>query len=117
MKKIYILFIIFSFIILPSFATDEVHANGSSLSGRIQAVTDGLIQISSGGVDYSVVRSKKDDFFGDYISYRKYPILGGYEKTACRIIYVDRFYVIFKTENSKIQVPRYGVTDMVLDAN
>ena len=105
------------FTVLPSCAKDEVHKGNTVLSGKIFTYSDGLILISSKGVDYSYVRSKDDNYYGDYISYRERPIRGGTASLNCRVAYVDRYYVTFMTENSKITVPRYRVHTLFLDAN
>ena len=103
---------------MPVFARDEVQKGGDSTVGKITAYSDGLIQIRKGGVDYSFVREKNDDFYSDFISYRERPIMGGRVDVNCRVLFIDNYYVIFKTsDTNKIQVPRYRVYAIVLNAN
>ena len=117
MKIFYSLILLFLISALPACAVDDVYVKGKLTSGKIFAYSDGLIQIKSGGVDYSFVREKKNDYFGDSITYRERPIRGGVVTANCRIIYVDRYYVIFKTEFAQLQVPRYRVSSIVINAD
>lgn len=117
MRILYAILLMFFVTSAPSFAGDEVQRAGSVLEGKITAYSDGLINLRSGGVDYSFVRSKNHDFYGDYIIYRERPILGGSVQTNCRISFIDKFYVIFETPEARIQVPRYRVSTLILNAN
>lgn len=116
--KIFYSLILFLFVsILPSFAVDDVYHKGNLTSGKIFAYSDGLIQLRAGGMDYSFVRAVRDDFYGDVITYRERPIRGGVVSKNCRIIYIDRFYVTFKTEGAMTEIPRYRVSSIVLNAD
>ena len=117
MKIFYSLILLFLISMLPACAVDDVYVKGKLTSGRIFTYSEGLIQIKSGGIDYSFSREKRNDYFGDSVTYRERPIAGGVVTANCRIIYVDRHYVIFKTENAQLQVPRYRVSSIIINAD
>lgn len=118
MKFFYSIILLLAVSILPACAKDDIYYKGNLTTGKIFAYSDGLIQIQSGGVSYSFVRSKNSDYYGDKIVYRERPILGGTVSTNCRILFIDRFYVVYKTEHSeRIEVPRYRVSSIVLNAD
>ncbi len=117
MKIFYTFIFLFLFSTLSAFAKDSVYANGKEYTGKIETYSDGLIQIESNGVSLSFARAKKNDYYGDYITYRERPIKGGVVQTNCRILYIDRFYVVYLTENSKAQVPRYRVSSIIINVN
>ena len=118
MRIFYGLFLLFCLTILPAFAADEVRSASSSLSGKIISYSDGLIKMTSNGVVHSFIREKNDDFYGDYLSYRTRPIKGGRTDVYCRVLFIDDNYVIYKTKaESRVQVPRYRVSTLVLSVN
>ena len=117
MKIFYSLILLFMISILPACAVDDVYAKGKLTSGKIFAYSEGLIQIRSGGIDHSFVREKRNDYFGDSITYRERPIRGGVVTANCRIVYVDRYYVTFRTETGLLQIPRYRVSSIVINAD
>lgn len=117
MRNLILFSILFIFTFMPVFAKDEIQKNGSLVVGKITTYSDGLINIYVDGREQSYSRAKRNDFYGDYISYREKPILGGTIQENCRIIFIDRFYVTYETQNSKVTLPRYRVSRIVIDAN
>lgn len=102
---------------IPSLAKDEVMVEGKTIEGKITAYADGLIQVRNNGVQQSIHRSKNSEFFGDYIIYKATPIKGGVVETYCRIVFIDRFKVIYTTPRTRVEVPKYRVKNIVLNAN
>ena len=117
MRILFTVLFLFLFTLIPSFAKDEVITKNGSLSGKITAYSDGLFHFRSNGSVQSYVREKNSDFYGDYIMYKKSPIGRGIIETYCRIVFIDEFKVIYKTQNSRVEVLRYRVKNIVLNAN
>lgn len=116
MKFIYILFL-FLFTLAPVFARDVVNLKTGAVEGKITALSDGIIHYKTGGVEFSVTRTKNNEFFGDYIKYIDRPYYGTTVETNCRVIFVDLFNVSFETPNAMVTVPRYRVKAMLINAN
>ncbi len=117
MKKFFLLFYLLFSTVSVSFALDTVQSKDSSLEGKIFSYSDGLIQIRCKGVEYKITRSKKSDYFGDYIKYRNNPLSSDVVETYGRLSFVDLYTVVFLTPDSRITIPRYRVQALILDTN
>ena len=103
---------------MPVFAQDEVQKGGTSTIGKITAYSDGLIQVRKSGVVSTVIREKNSDLYNDFVSYRERPIGGSRVDVNCRVLFIDDYHVIFKTPvASRVEIPRYRVSTIVLNAN
>lgn len=120
MKKFYFLFtFLFLFFALnfgagKAFALDSVTLRTGTLYGKFEMVSDGLIILNQKGVYKSFNRVQdKYNIYSDYITYRVSPFSFKTESTPCRILFLDKFNVRFKTPDSNsIEMNRYRVKDL-----
>lgn len=111
-----VLLIIFCFM-SPVFAKDTVQTNDGIYEGKIFSYSDGVVQIRSKGVEYSVRREKNAEFYGDYVRYKSSPIIGKIISTNCRLVFVDLYDVIFELPSqTRVKLHRYRIKDLVINA-
>lgn len=117
MRIFYLVLILMFFTLAPSFARDVVYSGGETYEGKISSLSGGLIQFKRGGVQHSVNRTRGPEYFGDYIKYRTSPLGERTLEVSCRVEFVDFFTIIFQTPDARVQIPRYRVTSLVVNAD
>ncbi len=117
MKFLYIFILLILFSFLPVYAKDTVQTSDMLLTGKISSYVDGLVKINKNGMEYTFTRSKNIDYFGDFVQYRENPFKKALTDANCRVIYIDLYKVVFELPTSRIQVPRYRVKNIVLNAD
>lgn len=97
-----------------AFALDSINLPAETISGKFEMISDGLIIIDEKGVKKNFIR-KEDRFniYSDYITYKISPLSSKTESTPCRVIFLDKFIVKFKTPNSNVvEMQRYRVKNL-----
>lgn len=117
MKFLYTLILLIFISITPVLAKDTVQTKDTILTGKIFSYVDGLIKINKSGMEYTFTRSKNIDYFGDFIQYKEKPLARKLTDANCRVIYIDLYKVVFEIPSARIQVPRYRVKNIVLNAD
>ncbi len=115
MKKVFLFLIMFFILQIPSFAKDTILKSDGGITGHITDYIDGLVQINRKGMEYTLTRSKGDEFYGDFIQYRKSPFKKAVTVTYCRVTYIDSYSVEFLTPTDKAKIPRYRVKNIILN--
>lgn len=117
MRIFYTLILCLFLTLAPAFAKDTVQTSDTIVTGRIFSYVDGLIKINKDGMEYTFTRSKNIDYFEDFVQYKNKPLAKQLTDVYCRVIYIDLYKVVFETPSVRIQVPRYRVKNVVLNAN
>lgn len=121
MKKFYYLFTILTLLSVTgfdggskAFGIDTVSSRTETIYGKFDTVSDGLIIINQNGVKKSFVRVEdRYNVYRDYITYKVSPFSTRIESTPCKILFLDKFNVRFKTPTSNsIEIHRYRVKDL-----
>ncbi len=114
MKKLVLLFLILFFVNNFVLADSIYDSRGSVVTGKIEGITDGLIQIKSNGNLVTLVRAKPSPIYKDNVLARKRLISRQSIKYSGTIIYVDSTFVKILCEDAKVVIPRYRVKNMEL---
>ncbi len=117
MKIFYTLILLIFVSFMPVFAKDTVQTKDNIITGKIHSYVDGLIKINKNGIEYTFNRSKNIDYYGDFVQYKPKPVTRELIDAYCRVVYVDVYKVVFETPSARIQVPRYRVKNVVLNAD
>ena len=117
MRFLYTIILIVMFSFMPAFAKDTVQTGDMILTGKIFSYVDGLIKINKDGMEYTFTRSKNIDYFGDFVQYKEKPTKRALTDVYCRVVYIDLYKVVFELPSARIQLPRYRVKNIVLNAD
>ena len=114
MKKLLITFFILIFVNACAFADAIYDSRGSVITGRIEGITDGLIQIKNNGNIISVIRPELSPVYKDSVTARKRLISKLKIKYSGKVFYVDNGFVKILCEDVIVVIPRYKVTNIEL---
>ncbi len=109
MKKIFFILVIFIFSQAFCLADVLYNSSGSMISGRIEGVTDGLIQIKNNGNLVTLIRKEPSKVYKDSVEARRHLISRQIIKYTGNIIYADNSSVKIICEDAKVVIPRYRV--------
>lgn len=112
MKKL--LFILFLFLIFinPVFADAVYDTKGSVVSGKIDGVVNGLIQIKNKGALVTFIRKTPNPVYKDIVEAKTKLFFGKKIKYFGTIIFVDSSFVKILCEDVKVVIPRYRVKNI-----
>ena len=114
MKKIFLLFWVFIGLTSSAFA-DSVHdSRGGVINGKIDGVSDGIIQIKKDGNIITLIRPKASPVYKDSIIVRKRLISTQKNKYSGYVIFADNGFVRILCQDTQIVVPRYKVSNIEL---
>ena len=114
MKKILTVLLIFMGLAGCAFA-DSIHdSKGGVINGKIDGISDGIIQIKKDGNIITFIRPKPSPVYKDSILVRKRLISFQKIKYSGYIIFADSGFVRILCEDNQITVPRYKVSNMEL---
>jgi len=94
------------------FADVLYNAHGSKISGRIEGVTAGLIQIKNNGNIVTLIRKEPSPIYKDSVEARRHLISTQIIKYTGNIIYADNSWVKIICEDAKVVIPRYRVKNI-----
>lgn len=109
MKKILVLLLIFVLNCSASFADSIYNSKGSVITGQIEGVTEGLIQIKNNGNVVTLIRKEPNPIYKDTVEVRKRFISRQIIKYVGHIIYADNSWVKILCEDAKVVIPRYKI--------
>lgn len=112
MKKILLIFAILLLSQNFSFADEVYNIRGSKISGYIEGVTDGLIQIKNNGNIVTLIRKEPNSIYKDSVEARKHLISRQIIKYTGYVIYADNSSVKILCEDAKVVIPRYRVKNI-----
>lgn len=116
MKKVLFL-ILFLLILSPACfaAQDKIYnTTGAVITGKIDGITDGLIQIKNNGNIVTLIRKEPHHVYKDSVEVRKRLISRQIIKYVGNIIFADSSSVKIICEDVKVVIPRYKVKKMEL---
>ena len=115
MKKILGLVLIFCFTCGACFAKDVIYdSKGSKITGKIEGVTDGLIQIKNNGNIVTLIRNQPHHLYKDAVFARKRLISRQIIKYTGDIVFTDSSSVSIMCAGAKVVIPRYRVQKLEL---
>ena len=92
------------------FAVDKIYNSvGAVITGKIDGVVEGLIQIKNNGNVVTLVREEPHPVYKDSVEVRKHLLSWKIIKYVGRIIFVDNSSVKILCEDAKVVIPRYKV--------
>lgn len=114
MKKILLIFTIF--VLSQSFCFADViyNSKGTTITGYIDGITEGLIQIKNNGNMVTLIRKEPNPIYKDSVEARKHFISRQIVKYTGNIIYADNASVKILCEDAKVVIPRYRVKKIEL---
>ena len=115
MKKFLGLILIFYLTSCAGFAADIIYdSKGSKITGKIEGITDGLIQIKNNGNIVTLIRNKPHHLYKDAVFARKRFISHQIIKYTGDIIFTDSSSVSIICAGAKVSIPRYRVQKLEL---
>ena len=89
----------------------------STIRGKFESVSDGLITINEKGVNKTYIRTDNPfDIYADYITYRTAPFSKKTQSGPCKVIFIDTFVVKIKLPDANnIEIPRYRVVNLEIN--
>lgn len=115
MKKILGLVLILFMACNACFAADVIYdSKGSKITGKLETVIDGLIQVQNNGNNVSLVRNNPHHLYKDTVFARKRFISRQIIKYTGDVIFVDGSSVSIMCAGAKVVIPRYRVKKIEL---
>lgn len=112
MNKIIILLLILFFVPSVVFADVIYNSKGATITGEIEGVTDGLIQIKNNGNLVTLIRREPSPVYKDSVDVRKRFISKQKIKYVGTLIYADNKTLKILCEDVKVVIPRYRVNNI-----
>ncbi len=106
---------IFSFVLLSCqmvFADAVYDSKGSVISGKIEGVSAGLIQIKNNGNLVTLIRKEPSSVYKDSVEARVRLISGQKIKYSGTILFADNSFVKILCQDAKVVIPRYRVNNI-----
>lgn len=115
MKKILGLILIFFMMGCACFAKDTIYdSKGSKITGKLETVIDGLIQVKNNGNAVSLVRRQPHHLYKDAVFARKRFLSRQIIKYTGDVLFVDGSSVSIMCAGAKVVIPRYRVKKIEL---
>ena len=114
MKKIILTIFTVLFFAGSAFA-DAVYDNrGGVINGKIDGISDGIIQIKKDGNIITIYRTVPSPVYKDSIIVRKHLLSTKTIKYSGHIMFLDTGFVKILCQDTQIVVPRYKVKDVTV---
>ena len=114
MKKIILIIFMFLFCTASAFADSVYDNRGGVINGKIDGISEGIIQIKKDGNIITIIRPVQSPVYKDSITVRKHLISKQKIKYSGYIIFADNSFIKILCQDTKIVVPRYKVSDIEL---
>ena len=110
MKKFLVLVLIFFVACNACFAVDTIYdGRGSKITGKIEGMLEGFIQIKNNGNIVSLVRNNPHHLYKDTVFARKRLISRQIIKYTGDVYFIDSSSVSIMCAGAKVMIPRYRV--------
>jgi len=115
MKKILGLVLIFFMASGACFAKDAIYdSKGSKITGKLESVIEGLIQIKNNGNMVTIIRPQAHHLYKDTVYARKRFISRQVIKYTGDVIFADNSSVSIMCAGAKVVIPKYRVKKIEL---
>lgn len=115
MKKILGLVLIFLLASNACFAKDVIYdSKGSKITGKLEGVADGLIQIKNNGNLVTLIRKQPHHLYKDAVFARKWLLSPSVIKYSGDVVFVDNISATINCAGAKVVIPKYRVKSIEL---